>query len=71
MRWRRFGYSVSAGDVERFVEGNECVREFLSKYAAVGTRLLQLSAEAFCICILIDQQSQVHPCFYAGKAELC
>jgi len=33
MRLRRFSYGVSAGDVARFVEANECVREFLSKYA--------------------------------------
>ena len=39
LRWRRFSYSVSAADVERFIAENECVREFLSKYVAGGTRM--------------------------------
>lgn len=33
VRVRRFRYSVSEGDVERFVAANGCVRDFLSKYA--------------------------------------
>lgn len=41
MRVRRFGYSVSLADVERFVGENECVREFLSKYAVDGKTWLE------------------------------
>jgi len=41
LRVRRFGYSVSLADVERFVLENECVREFLSKYAVNGKTWLE------------------------------
>ena len=41
MRVRRFGYSVSLADVERFVEGSECVREFLSRYEWGGQTWLE------------------------------
>jgi len=36
LRFRRFRYSVSMGEVVGFVEGNVCVREFLGRYEEGG-----------------------------------
>jgi len=41
LRVRRFGYSVSLGEVERFVLENECVRDFLSRYEWGGFSWLE------------------------------
>lgn len=41
MRVRRFGYSVSRGELERFVGENACVREFLSRYEWGGQTWLE------------------------------
>lgn len=41
MRVRRFAYSVSLGDTERFVRENECVREFLARYDWGGQTWLE------------------------------